>query len=38
MSRPWIKEVRAIRPSGEVTSISFTQGLNTIVGPSNTGK
>lgn len=38
MSRPWIREVRAIRPNGEVTSISFTRGLNTIVGPSNTGK
>lgn len=38
MSRLWIKEVRAIRPGGEVSSISFTKGLNTIVGPSNTGK
>ncbi|WP_216452524.1 ATP-binding protein [Arcanobacterium phocae] len=34
----WIKQVCATRPDGTTSTIDFRPGLNTVIGPSNTGK
>ena len=34
----WIRQVKAIRNDGNASTIDLQQGLNCIIGPSNTGK
>ena len=38
MSGFWISEIRAYPNHGAPSTITLTQGLNVIAGPSNTGK
>lgn len=38
MSNYWIKRIAAYRKDGSVSEISLINGLNCIIGPSNTGK
>lgn len=34
----WIKQVAGTRDDGTVSTVDFQPGLNTVIGPSNTGK
>lgn len=38
MVNMWIRQVQAIRKDGVKSVIDFDQGLNCVIGPSNTGK
>ena len=38
MGKMWIRQVKAIRNDGNASTIDLQQGLNCIIGPSNTGK
>ena len=34
----WIKQVAGTRDDGTASTVDFQPGLNTVIGPSNTGK
>lgn len=38
MSKIWVKQVKATRPDGLTSTVDFINGLNCVIGPSNTGK